>query len=135
DPATFTPITVTSGSVVTSRDVITNVDVIPPTVAAVEPVFPANAATQVRIDSAILVNFSERIQASTLQGNFKVHEAGNHPSIGGNGVLINGGRTYVFTPAPALQFNLGYEIELLGGIKDLRGVNFSPPFLSSFSTE
>jgi YVTN family beta-propeller protein len=135
NPTTFTPITIAAGETVANRDVITNVDVTPPTMASVDPMFPVDDATQVRIDSAVLVNFSERIQASTLQGNFKLHVAGNHPSIGGNGVLINGGRTYVFTPIPALEFNTAYEIEVLGGVKDLRGVNFSPPFLSSFSTE
>jgi hypothetical protein len=132
---TYTAITVAAGAVIGNRDVITNVDVTPPNMAAVDPVFPVDDGTQVRIDSAVLVNFSERIQASTLQGNFKLHVAGNHPSIGGNGVLINGGRTYVFTPVPALEFNTDYEIEVLGGLKDLRGVSFSPPFLSSFSTE
>ena len=94
-PAQRGILTLAAGECARGINVITNVDTIPPMVVAVSP---GRDTTDIRIDTSILVNFSERIDETTLQGNFRLHVVSSTNALGGGGTLVNGGRNLVFTP-------------------------------------
>jgi len=116
-------------------DIITNIDNIAPTVAAISP---QNNVDSVRVDAALLIRFSEPIDAGTLSGNFTLQattgpDAGN--PVGGNAAILNDDSVVAFTPFAPYSFDTEYELTLGTGIADLFGNTMSSPFVSTFITQ
>ncbi|HVP15116.1 MAG TPA: Ig-like domain-containing protein, partial [Terriglobales bacterium] len=131
-PAERGILTLAAGEVRSGIDVITNVDTIPPAVVSVSP---KADTTDVRIDTAILVNFSERIDKNSLQGNVRLHEATLGNALGLDGVLVNGGRGMVLTPTDPLHFGTLYQLDLTTGLTDRDGVHLASQYTTKFTTE
>jgi YVTN family beta-propeller protein len=125
-------LTLAAGEVRSGIQVITNVDTIPPTVVAVSP---GRDTTDIRIDTSILVNFSERIDSGTLQGNFRLHIVDSTNALGGGGTLVNGGRNLVFAPTNTLLFGTRYQLDVTTGVTDREGVHLADPFTTRFTTQ
>ena len=133
DPWEPSPVAVFSGYPNAAVTVKADIDFSSPFVTAVSPI---DQSTQVKADATILVSFTEPIAAASLQGNFNLHIQGSgHPNLGGNGVLVNGGQTLVFTPAAPLQYNTQYQLDLTTGLTDLVGNPKAFPDSSRFQTE
>ncbi|HMA46317.1 MAG TPA: Ig-like domain-containing protein, partial [Frankiaceae bacterium] len=113
-------------------NVITNVDTIPPSVLAVSP---GGDTTNIRIDTSILVKFSERIDDTTLQGSFRLHVEGQVNALGGSGTLVNNGRNLVFNPTNPLLFGTRYVLDITTGLMDREGVPMAAPFSTAFTTQ
>ncbi|MBI4719755.1 MAG: matrixin family metalloprotease [Chitinivibrionia bacterium] len=68
NPLDATAVSVNGGAT-TIADIITNIDLAPPTIIQTTP---ADNAPDVRADGTIMIKFSEAIDYSTLQGNFRL---------------------------------------------------------------
>ena len=119
-------------------DIISNIDITPPTVATISP---ENADTGVRIDAAMLIQFSEAIDAGTLSNNFRLRaldgpHAGN--LLGGNAVILNDDSVVAFTPSTPYDFDVQYQLTLntdSTAIADLFGNQMAAIFVSAFTTQ
>ncbi|MGD8413305.1 MAG: Ig-like domain-containing protein, partial [Candidatus Latescibacterota bacterium] len=137
NPADMDAITVGGGSVATA-DIISNIDVDPPTVTSISP--PAGEDS-VRIDAAMLLQFSEAIDAGTVSNNFRLKiltgpDAGNF--VGGNAVILNDDSVLAFTPTSPYRFDTTYELTLntdSTAIADLFGNPMAGPYVSTFITQ
>ena len=88
NPADKDPVVVGGGSMATA-DIISNIDLVPPTVTSISP---TTAEDSVRIDAAMLIQFSEAIDGGTVSNNFRLRavtgpDAGTG-DLGGQQVLL-----------------------------------------------
>jgi YVTN family beta-propeller protein len=125
-------VTLAAGELRAGINVITNVDTIAPTVVSVSP---GRDTTGIRIDTSILINFSERIDPTTLQGGLRLHPVGSPGALGGNATLVNGARSLVFNPTNALLFGTQYQIDVTTVLADRQGVHLAEEFSTRFTTE
>jgi len=132
DPNLITPLTVAAGAQLTGITVVTNIDTIPPVVASITP---ANGSSGAAIDASVLVNFSEPIDVASLQSAFKLRPFGQTTRLAGNGILSNGGRTFLFTPTDPLAFSAQYEVVFTSALTDAQGVHLASDFASTFTTQ
>ncbi|HEY1525244.1 MAG TPA: Ig-like domain-containing protein [Candidatus Angelobacter sp.] len=108
----------------------TGADLIRPTVVAVSP---ANGASGVPVNTALQVQFSERIDPLTVTtSTFEVVAPG--------GILLNGATSVspdslvaTFTPQVPLLISTSYQIVVTNGVTDLTGLTINT-FSSSFVT-
>jgi DNA-binding beta-propeller fold protein YncE len=127
-----------SGGSTQIADLFTNIDLVPPTVTSMSP---ANGTSDVRIDAAMLIQFSEPIDAGTVSGNFRLRaQTGPNAGslIGGNAVILNDDSVLAFTPSTPYSFNVTYELTLntdSTAITDKYGNGIMAPFVSWFVTE
>jgi ATP-dependent Clp protease adapter protein ClpS len=107
-------------------------DTTPPTVIGNSP---ANGATNVAVNVAPTVTFSEAMNAGTINTStitLKVTSSGT--SVSGT-VSYNGGtNTATFTPSSALSYLTGYTLTVSPGVRDLAGNAMANTFSSSFTT-
>jgi YVTN family beta-propeller protein len=132
DPTLKQALTLGAGTALTGINVITNLDTIPPAIVATSP---ANGSTGSAIDASVLVTFSEPVDVVSLQNAFKLRAQGSSSRLGGSGLLSNAGRTFLFTPDDALEFNSPYEIVFTTDLIDAKGVHLPSEFLSTFTTQ
>ncbi|MEO5989851.1 MAG: Ig-like domain-containing protein, partial [Candidatus Eisenbacteria bacterium] len=125
-------LTLAAGQTLVGVDVITNIDVTAPFVVSNAP---SPGTDKVRIDTSVLLTFSEAINDATLGSAFKLRLNGTTGTLGGNGVVTNAGRTFIFTPSTPLAFGSEYEIAVTTGLTDREGVPLQPAFSSTFRTE
>ena len=108
------------------------VDNIPPAVTSVSPV---NGTTGVGINSTVIANFSEAINASTVTAStFQLRDAGNNII---NGTLNTSSAQVTFTPSSALTGLTVYTATIQGGtsgVKDLAGNALDGNYSWSFTT-
>jgi len=116
----------------TTVDFVTNIDTTPPFVAGMSP--PAGSIG-VRIDSPLLVTFSEPIDANTLGSAFFLRPLAGGPSLGGGGQLLTPGLAFVFVPSEPLQFDTDYQLEVTTALLDRAGNPMASSFLGTFHTE
>jgi len=131
DPTAITPIAVTAHNTQIA-DLFTNIDLAPPTVLSVAP---AAVQDSVRIQSPVVINFSEPISATSLGTAFKLRKLGDTGTLGGLGNLIPPGGVFVFSPASPLAFGQTYEIVLTTALTDRDGNALAVQFTSTFLTE
>ena len=131
DPALRGMLSLTTGQTLTGINITTNVDTLPPTVTSV---LPADSATNVGIDTPVLVNFSEVVTPASLQASFRLRKDGLPPSIGGTGQLLKG-MNFVFTATQALEFSSSYEIEISPALTDLESLALPDTFSAVFTTQ
>jgi DNA-binding beta-propeller fold protein YncE len=119
-------------------DLITNIDVTAPTVTSISP---TNGEIDVRIDAAMLIQFSEPIDAGTISGNFRLRaQTGPNAGslIGGNAVVLNDDSVVAFTPSTPYTFEVIYQLTLntdSTAIADKYGNPMAALFVSAFTTE
>ncbi len=132
DPALRQTLTLGAGTALTGINVITNLDTIPPVIVATSP---ANASSGSAIDASVLVTFSEPVDIPSLQSAFKLRAQGTVPRLAGSGLLSNAGRTFLFTPTNALDFDSPYEIVFTTDLTDATGVHLPSEFTATFRTQ
>jgi|GEM_PF-508524 len=92
-------------------------DLIPPTIISVNP---ASGATNVAINTAIAVTFSEAMDSSTLNAsNIFVSKSGSN--IAGNISVTIDKTAVIFTPASELTVASLYDVTVTTGVKDATG--------------
>lgn len=103
-------------------------DTTPPTVTSTSP---ADGATDVGIDNAVTVIFSEEMDATTVnESNFTV-------TIGGApvaGTVLFTGETATFTPASPFGSKTTYTATVSTGVKDLAGNAMAEDYIWTFTT-
>jgi len=137
NPADKDPVNVGGGSTATA-DIISNIDLEPPTVATISP---ESAEDSVRIDAAMLIQFSEAIDAGSVSNNFRLRvmtgpDAGN--LVGGGAVILNDDSVLAFTPTTPYKFDTTYQLTLntdSTAIADKFGNPMVSLFVSSFVTQ
>ncbi|MEQ1831711.1 MAG: Ig-like domain-containing protein [Candidatus Eisenbacteria bacterium] len=134
DPASILAVPVAAGQVVVDADIVTNIDTVAPEILSS---FPLAGSTDVRIDAAMLLKFSEPIDGAALGRAFKLRRVGSTPNLAGNGqnALTNAGRTFMLTPTQTLEFGADYELEVTTELTDREGVHLTQRFLAPFHTE
>lgn len=132
DPTAIGAIAVTVGATASGIDVVTNLDTVGVAIASVAPV---DGSTDVGIDASIQVNFSEPVDAASLQRAFGLYPEGSATRLTGNGLLADFGRRFVFSPSVPLAFGTNYTLRLTTELTDLGGVPLAAEFSSAFSTQ
>ncbi|MBI5018195.1 MAG: Ig-like domain-containing protein [Deltaproteobacteria bacterium] len=102
-------------------------DTTPPSVAST---VPASEATDVAVNAAIAVTFSESVDEASLAANFIVEGPGGPVA----GRITVSGSTATFTPSSPLDFSTAYTVTLGEGVKDLAGNPLAAPVSWSFTT-
>lgn len=102
------------------------VDTTPPTILSVTP---SDASTNVLVNSAVTILFSEAIDQGTVSISLK----------DGSGTAVNGsisfsGNSAIFTPAANLAYNTAYTVTVAAGVKDLSGNMTTASSSGSFTT-
>ncbi|MEP7375510.1 MAG: Ig-like domain-containing protein [Chitinophagaceae bacterium] len=107
-------------------------DNIPPVVTAITP---ANGATSVSVSTAVSSNFSEAIDASTVNGvTFQLKNAGNNIITA---LVSTSSNQITLTPSSALPGSAVYTATIKGGssgVKDLAGNALAGDYSWSFTT-
>jgi YVTN family beta-propeller protein len=131
DPALRDTLRLFAGQTQTGINIITTVDTIPPYVTAV---LPADSATNVDVQTPLIVNFSEPVMDTSLSASFRLRKDGLPPQVLWKGQLLNGVH-FVLTPTPPLQYSSDYEIEISPALKDLEGLALADTFRAVFRTQ
>ena len=129
-PDSRTPLSV-GATGTTIANLITNVDQTPP---AIINTSPQAAETDVAVNSAILVNFSEPMDSESFMNNFSCGPQGGE-GILGNAALASDDQTLMFVPNDRLAFDTVYEVEILGEVRDLFENTMGDPVVWTFTTE
>lgn len=127
----LTGITVAAGAVSGGHDVVTSIDVTPPTI---QSVLPADAASSVGISGRVLLNVSEPVEASTMIAAFYLRKTGDTGRMGGQAQFVNNNQTFIFTPDDVLDFGTSYEIEVTTDLTDRQGVPLASTYVAHFTT-
>lgn len=131
NPLDMTSIPV-SGGMIATANIMTNIDLEPPVILETTP---ANNAAGVRADATILIQFSEPIDHTTLQGNFRLVNTGTNQGVGGSASVLDNGTVLTFSPWDLLAYSTVYACSLRTGIADQFGNTLAAPFEFNFTTE
>jgi YVTN family beta-propeller protein len=112
-------------------DIVTNVDLTAPTVTSVSP---ADNTLDVPIGSAVLIQFSERINTGTIQGNLKLMDTSSSAFLSGSAAVLSDETLIAFIPS-GITFSTTYELTVEPGLTDQFGNSIAAPFVSHFTTE
>jgi YVTN family beta-propeller protein len=132
DPAVKTAFALTPGSTPIIPDLVTNVDATAPALVVAAP---ADGSTNVPIDGALRVTFSEAIDNASVSGNFKLRNLSTNATVGGNAAFFDDDRTLSFIPTDFLEFQTSYQLELLAGLADQFGNTLGTPVMITFTTQ
>ena len=113
-----------------SSDASTTVDTTVPTVDSTNP---ASGATGIVINTAITANFSEEMDASSI--NTTTFTLVDNNSITVTGTATYSGTTATFTPLANLSGSVTYTATIMTGVKDKTGNQLAANKIWSFTTE
>lgn len=133
DPSTKDAVSISGGSLANNIDIVTNIDDTGPTV--VLPTTPSDGATGERIDTAVLLRFSESIDVSTIRDNFRVRDKATGAFITGSASVLLDDSLISFTPSPPYLFSQTYVCSVKTGLKDKFGNSMTTDFVMEFGTE
>lgn len=105
-------------------------DAIPPTVLSSVPV---DGSTNVAINTPIRINFSEPMNASTINGS-TIFLSGPGGTVAGTVSYDNSALSATFVPSAALQNSTTYTLVATTGVKDVEGNNMLSQFPAAFTT-
>ncbi len=109
----------------------TTADVVPP---AVLSVVPASGATQVPLDSALRLEFSEAIVESSLSGSaLELFDSTAGAGVGTSSLLLPSQRTVAIEATEPLLSEHDYRLTV-EGVMDLSGNALAAPFAATFRT-
>lgn len=123
---------VTGGNTANGVNIVTNPDTEPPTVVSIQP---APGSTNINTDTAIRINFSERVNVESLARSalyFRIE--GRTNKLGGHLQPMEGGRSAVFVPTLPLLPDTTYELRITTDLTDRNGVPLALPVVSTFET-
>ena len=98
---------------------------------AISTMSPADVETDVALNQAIVITFSEPMDKSTINSSTVIVKQGTTPV---SGAVTYTGTTATFTPASNFKANTVYNVTLTTGAKDLAGNAIASNTLSSFTT-
>ncbi|MCB1195545.1 Ig-like domain-containing protein [bacterium] len=101
-------------------------------------IYPADGSTGVPSDTAIYVNFNERVNEATVSLNtikvIELDDIGDEVKELTGNVVLQGGKMASFYPGiDLLTPGVSYRIKVLGGIEDLVGFELQSPQESTFT--
>ena len=132
DSSARTALTVGVAGPVASANIFTNIDATGPTVVTA---IPGNGSTNVAIDGAYRIQFSEPIDEGTLASAFSFRDvATSAPHAGTLAVLLDDS-VVVFIPSPPLAFSTAYELSFDGDLEDKFGNSLANEFTLDLTTE
>ncbi len=107
-------------------------DTTPPQVVGISP---AMGATDVPVNTAVVIHFSEALDATTVDGQSIVVTASGIP-VEGKITLEQNNTVVRFIPANLYYFNATtfYEVTVTTAVRDTAGNNMASPYNSSFTT-
>ena len=132
NPADKLAVSVSGGTKATGVDILTNVDATPPEVVSITP---ANSSSSVSTDGVIKITFSERIDYTTVTGNFVLLDEATSTYVTGTASFLKEDSVIAFTPGAPFDFSTSYELTLKTGLKDVSGNGLAAQYTSSFTTE
>lgn len=132
NPTAKLAVSVSGGTKATGIDIITNVDATPPEVVSITPV---NSSSSASIDGVVKITFSERIDYTTVKGNFVLRDEASGASITGTASFLKDDSVIAFTPAKTFDFSTSYGLTLKTGLKDIAGNSLATQYTSSFTTQ
>ncbi|WP_198360488.1 Ig-like domain-containing protein [Thermincola potens] len=101
-------------------------------VPAVTAVSPADKATQVSVNTLITADFSEPMQAATINGTtVTVKDSANNTV---SGTVSYSGNRMTFTPGSALAVDTQYTVTITTGVRDLAGNGLAANYSWQFKT-
>jgi len=108
------------------------VDIVPPTIVSVSP---ANGATNVPINTAVNITFSEAMDPATINTTtITVKTTNSSTSVAGTVTYNSGTKVATFTPNSPLANGTGYTVTVTTGVKDIAGNAMASQFTSTFTT-
>ncbi|MBM2825268.1 MAG: hypothetical protein HW402_932, partial [Dehalococcoidales bacterium] len=108
---------------------VVGADITPPTVVGTSPL---NNATNVPVNTVVTANFSEAMNAATINtASFRLANGG---PVTGVVTVSADNRTATFTPSANLAYNRSYTANLTIAITDLAGNPLAAPYTWSFTT-
>ena len=132
DPTAKLAVAVANGQKVTGINFTTNIDATGPVVTEA---IPASNATNVRVDAAILIEFDEPIDKSTITGNFHFRNVTQNVGLGGNATILRDDSVIAFTPSLPLEFENTYRVTLDQELKDKFGNGLANQYVTEFTTQ
>ncbi len=123
---------VTAGATLSPTAIVSEIDLTPPSITGVSP---SPDTTEIRIDTALLVTFSEPVADTSLRTAIRLHVHGQTTRLGGTAQLIGGGRSLVFTPTEPLEFSRAYDLQITTALTDRAGNHLGADWTSAFATE
>ena len=107
-------------------------DIVPPFVNSITP---NNGATNVAVNTAVNIQFSETMDASTINNtNITVKNTATSAPVAGTVTYTTVNSIGTFTPTASLSNGTQYTVTVSTGVKDLSGNQMTAPFVSSFTT-
>ncbi|MFZ1947697.1 MAG: Ig-like domain-containing protein, partial [bacterium] len=125
------PIAVLAGTTAVAN-IIGNIDAAGPEVVST---VPDSSATDVPIDAAVLISFSEGLNTETLQGNFSLTDTTTQAFISGNAAFLKDDSLIAFMPMGELGFSSTYRLRIETGLEDRFGNHLAEDFVMLFTTE
>ncbi|MBI4650946.1 Ig-like domain-containing protein [Candidatus Desantisbacteria bacterium] len=104
-------------------------DTIPPEIISTNP---ENNAAYINPGIILSAVFSEKIDNASIKEDSFILQNVNNNIISGQ--LLRGTKSIVFIPYNNLEYNMGYKVKILSGIKDLSGNKITEDYIWSFST-
>jgi len=132
DAALKTIINIPVAGVYGPYEIMTNQDVAGPTVLSHSP---AHAASDVGVDAAVVVEFSEAIDYKTVKGNFRLWNQAAGTGTGGNAIITSDDHILAFKSTKPLEYETSYQCTLRTGITDLYANHLGAPYVFQFTTE
>ena len=123
-------VSVSAGSVTSGINLVTNKDIIPPTVVSVSPTDVSDNLVNVLSDFSI--KFSEAVDEASLTNGTCYLKAGDK-TVGGSYTILSS-KVVLFDPESALDYSTGYTLHITNGVKDLRGNTLQSEFTQNFTT-
>jgi hypothetical protein len=130
DPQYKTPVSMANEYEVV--DFITNVDLEKPLVTAHTP---GAGDLDVSIEAPVVVRFSESIDHTTVQGNFRVINDATGMGVGGLAHIMDDDSVVSFKPFTPWDYATSHTCSVKTGIKDDYGNPLEGPYVFSFTTE
>ncbi|RKZ08078.1 hypothetical protein DRQ32_09465, partial [bacterium] len=132
DPALADPVSVGAGLTVSGIDILTNVDLIAPTLAEIAP----TEGSPIRVDAVFFLRFDESmdfVSASTSLSLARVD--GPRTELAFALVQVAEGDVFLIDPAAQLEYSASYELTVSGSISDRSGNPLGGDVLRNFTTE
>ncbi|MCK4548812.1 MAG: Ig-like domain-containing protein, partial [Candidatus Krumholzibacteria bacterium] len=125
------PVAVSGGSTAINIDLITNIDVTPPTVTSITPV---TSSLGVLVNAAVKITFDEAIDYTTISGNFRLMDEDSN-FVSGSVAVLNDDLILAFTPSAPFDFAKRYDLTIETGLQDKYGNGLAADYESDFTTE
>jgi CSLREA domain-containing protein len=129
-PEVVASVQVSVGSENSGANLMTNIDTVPPEIAASTPL---DGTTDVQVTIPVIMKFSEPIDTESFRTAFSLSQATN--GVTGGYTFLNSNKTAIFTPSGPLEYGIVYQIGVSTALLDAHGNPLASPWMTSFTTQ